>query len=94
MYQAFVHTKGGPEWETIRVCHSNMVVTAPGRVIPIWLYFTVLMNRLTYACIRQIPFKDFLLTNQGYVQNEQLALNRGRIRAVGLLLADRLNVCA
>lgn len=49
------------------------------------------MHRLTF-CTRQIPFKDFLLTNQGYVQNEQLALNTGRIRAVGLLLADRLNV--
>lgn len=41
----------------------------------------------------QLPFAEFLLTYQGYVQNEQMMLNRARVRTIGLLLADRLDVC-
>jgi len=39
----------------------------------------------------QIPFNDFLLTNSGYVQNEQPMLDVTRINTVGVLLADRMD---
>ena len=38
----------------------------------------------------QIPFSEFLLTNMGYVQNEQTLLHSGQIVNFALLLADRV----
>eukprot|EP00039_Didymoeca_costata_P023583 m.7595 g.7595 ORF g.7595 m.7595 type:complete len:224 (+) comp3740_c0_seq1:165-836(+) len=39
----------------------------------------------------RIPFSDFLLTNMGYVQNEQPLMNTSEIKTLGFLLADRLD---
>ena len=38
----------------------------------------------------QIPFSEFLLTNMGFVQNEQTLLHSGQIVNFALLLADRV----
>lgn len=57
LYQYFLYTRGGPDFQTF-----------------------------------YIPFDEFLLTNQGYVQNEQLRLNARKIRTMGILLADRIEV--
>eukprot|EP00053_Salpingoeca_punica_P011161 m.99837 g.99837 ORF g.99837 m.99837 type:complete len:246 (-) comp15604_c1_seq1:913-1650(-) len=39
----------------------------------------------------QIPFQDFLLTNMGFVQNEQTLMNTSKIKTIGLLLADGID---
>jgi NADH dehydrogenase [ubiquinone] 1 alpha subcomplex assembly factor 1 len=59
LYQCFMYTCGGPDFQT---------------------FF--------------LPFDDFLLTSQGYVQNEQMRLNARKIRTMGVLLADRIEVCS
>ncbi|KAG0282325.1 hypothetical protein BGZ96_000597 [Linnemannia gamsii] len=36
-----------------------------------------------------IPFKDFILTNQGFVQEEQIEIFRERVKNVGVSIIDR-----
>ena len=39
----------------------------------------------------QIPFQDFLLTTNGFLQNEQYVINLAKVQGLGLLLADKIN---
>ncbi|KAF8936097.1 hypothetical protein BGZ58_004616 [Dissophora ornata] len=36
-----------------------------------------------------IPFKDFILTNQGFIQEEQIEIFRERVKNVGVSIIDR-----
>ncbi|KAF9435373.1 hypothetical protein BGZ76_006413 [Entomortierella beljakovae] len=36
-----------------------------------------------------IPFKDFILTNQGFIQEEQIEMFREKVRNVGVSIIDR-----
>ncbi|KAF9949134.1 hypothetical protein BGZ70_001915 [Mortierella alpina] len=36
-----------------------------------------------------IPFKDFILTNQGFIQEEQIEIYRERVKNVGVSIIDR-----
>ncbi|KAF9347708.1 hypothetical protein BGX34_002941 [Mortierella sp. NVP85] len=36
-----------------------------------------------------VPFKDFILTNQGFIQEEQIEIYRERVKNVGVSIIDR-----
>ena len=36
----------------------------------------------------QIPFASFVLTYQGYVEEQQLGFNASKVKAIGVTLAD------
>ncbi|GJJ76596.1 NADH dehydrogenase [ubiquinone] 1 alpha subcomplex assembly factor 1 [Entomortierella parvispora] len=38
-----------------------------------------------------IPFKDFILTNQGFIQEEQVEIFRERVKNVGVSIIDRVS---
>eukprot|EP01135_Chromosphaera_perkinsii_P001983 Nk52_evm30s215 gene=Nk52_evmTU30s215 len=56
LFQQFVYTRGGPEWEQI-----------------------------------ELPFKDFLLTYRGYLQNEQTFINLSKVQNFGLTVNDGID---
>ncbi|KAF9189970.1 hypothetical protein BGZ51_008680 [Haplosporangium sp. Z 767] len=37
-----------------------------------------------------IPFKDFILTNQGFIQEDQIEIYRERVKNVGVSIIDRI----
>lgn len=39
--------------------------------------------------MEQIPFKDFILTNNGNIQEDQLEMFRQKVKTVGISIMDR-----
>lgn len=39
--------------------------------------------------VNQIPFRDFILTNNGEIEEQQIEMHRERVKTVGISLLDR-----
>lgn len=95
VWQCFVFTRGGPEWENITVCEIsppcrlNCYCSTCGN----FLLVQSCMNVISFICICniQLPFGDFFVTHRGYMQDHTFSFPRSSVSTFGLLLADKID---
>ncbi|KAG0223750.1 hypothetical protein BGW42_005703 [Actinomortierella wolfii] len=91
---------GTPVWDTLQYEFLQLKVKGDNRkyfvniqtdgVVPTDLY----QHRLFLKTPGEwetvlIPFKEFILTNQGFIQEEQIEMFRERVKSVGISIIDR-----
>ena len=69
------------------ICNAELIFSSDHIFISVLCFYFIDTNH----DLHQIPFSEFLLTNMGFVQNEQTLLNKGSIVNFGVLLADRID---
>ena len=86
LYKFPLFTRGGPYWQKVRVSAACLAKNVMSPYVSIRSMFITLSS----SCF-QIPFSKFYFTNRSAIQDNQMPVERHRIKGIGITLSDRID---